>query len=57
MEGETLRALYEKSFQELLTFMTENLTPKMLLLECNYIAQVCILTISHQKKKNDISFF
>ena len=40
MEGEALRTLYHKSFQELLIFMTENVTPKMELLECNYIAQV-----------------
>ena len=43
MEGEALRTLYHKSFQELLIFMTESVIPKMDLLECNYIAQVCII--------------
>ncbi|XP_066913562.1 dynein axonemal heavy chain 5-like [Clytia hemisphaerica] len=39
VEAETLRTLYHKSFQELLIFMTENVSPKIELLECNYVTQ------------------
>lgn len=32
--------LYDKAFEDTYTFMKLNLTPKMQLLECNYIVQV-----------------
>ena len=45
-ESETLESLYHSSFQNLLTYLTENLAPKMELLECNYITQVRLQTVT-----------
>ncbi|CAK8682402.1 unnamed protein product [Clavelina lepadiformis] len=38
-EGEHLRTLFHSVFDDLYTFSVQNLTPKMELLECNYITQ------------------
>ncbi|XP_019624088.1 PREDICTED: dynein heavy chain 8, axonemal-like [Branchiostoma belcheri] len=38
-EADILQALYDKVFNDLYHYMAQNLWPKMVLLECNYIAQ------------------
>eukprot|EP00043_Microstomoeca_roanoka_P013217 m.129292 g.129292 ORF g.129292 m.129292 type:complete len:4796 (-) comp15694_c0_seq1:72-14459(-) len=38
-ESEVLRAAFEASFDEVLTYIRVSLNPKMVLLECNYIKQ------------------
>lgn len=43
-EAESLLTLYDKIFEDVYLYMKQNLKPKMELLECNYIMQVCIQT-------------
>ena len=40
-ESEILKSLFESSYQNLYNYASNNLTAKMNLLECNYIAQTC----------------
>lgn len=44
-EADSLLTLYDKIFEDAYLYMKQNLKPKMELLECNYIMQVCIKTI------------
>lgn len=43
-EAEGVLALYDKIFEDAYSFMKQSLKPKMELLECNYITQVCVPT-------------
>lgn len=40
-EASVFQTLYDKIFEDVYTYMKLNLNPKMQLLECNYIMQVC----------------
>jgi len=44
--------LYDKIFEDAYLFMKQNLKPKMELLECNYIVQVC--THKHVEDKQEL---
>ena len=40
-EADSIVSLYNKIFEDAYLYMKQNLKPKMELLECNYIMQVC----------------
>lgn len=41
-EAESILVLYDRIFEDAYSFMKQSLKPKMELLECNYISQVCV---------------
>lgn len=41
-EADSILSLYDRVFEDAYSFMRQSLKPKMELLECNYITQVCV---------------
>jgi dynein heavy chain len=44
-EAEVIKALFDKSFQDILNYANQSLVFKMTVLECNHIVQVSLVTI------------
>lgn len=54
-EASVFQSLYDKIFEDMYTFMKLNLSPKMQLLECNYIMQVSFFFV-HSLLRFEIFF-
>lgn len=46
-------SLYDKIFQDAYVHLKQKLKPKMELLECNYIMQVCVQKTAEDKQELD----